>query len=146
MERFAFATDPTGSLGAVLVPGTEGGEVVVGERDVTVAFGEPPVFEARIDRASISEVCRRPDLRGSTRGVHGRRGRWLVNRSGVNLVLLRFAAPVEAALRLGGLQVPSPRSRLGRLLAKRILRDRVLSVRELTLSLESPDDFIASLR
>ena len=146
MERFSFATDPTGDLGALLVPGTSGGEVTVGDLDVHVAFGDPPIFEARFERSMLAEARRQPDLLTATRGIHGRRGRWLVNRSGANLVTLRFVAPVQAAFRMGSRQLPSPRSALGRLLARWVLRDRVLSVRELTLSLDAPDAFIASLR
>lgn len=47
-------------------------------------------FRARLPRASVRGAQSLPDARPVSRGVHGWRGRWLVNGSGQGLVSIRI--------------------------------------------------------
>jgi hypothetical protein len=149
MDTFRFASDPTGDLGIALAgPQFSDDEIVVAEDAVTVRLGTPPAFSARIPRDAIATAERRPPLRGRTRGIHGRRGRWLVNRSAENLVRLRIDPAVPARIKLIPEMVEGaklPKGRLGKALLRRFT-DREISLRELTVSVDRPDDFLASLR
>lgn len=148
--KFEFSEDPTGRLGSALVPTTKGGGVEVRDDTLVVEFGHPPVFGARIPLKQIVEATRVPDLtgklKGSTRGVHGRSGRWLVNRSGRDLVRLRISPAVTADLLMSRLEVPESGSRLGRFITSKVLRNRVVNLRELTIGVEHPDSFLDAIR
>lgn len=148
MERFGFATDATGDLGMALAgPRFDAGEIVVDDAEVTVAFGAPPVFAARIPRAAIRSAERAPALRGMTRGIHGWRGKWLVNRSGDDLVRLRIDPPAVATMSFDPTAIAGarlPKGRIGKALMRRFL-DRQISLRQLTLSVDRPDDFVRAL-
>jgi hypothetical protein len=66
---------------------------------------------------------------GGTTGVHGRRGRWLVNGSAEGLAELTIDPPVRISPSIDTLYGLGP-SR----------------VRQLTLSLDDPDGFVAAVK
>jgi hypothetical protein len=79
-------------------------------------------FRGVVPRSSIAGARRRP---GSviSRGAHGWSGRWLVNGAGDGLVVIDIDPPARA--RVTGVPV---------------------SLRELTVSVEDPDAFVAELQ
>jgi len=78
-------------------------------------------FRAHIPRSSIAAVAR--PARGTiSRGVHGWRGRWLVNGAGTGLVTLTLDPAVRASM-----------------------TGFPLRLRELTLSLATPDEFVQAI-
>lgn len=101
-----------------LGPSVSGAEI--GERDVHVRMGW--AFSAEIPRASVTSAKRDKNMRWGV-GVHGGRGRWLVNGSTTGIVTLTIDPPVRARL-------------------------IVVSVRLRTLhvSMVDPDAFAAALR
>lgn len=115
------------------------------EHSVEVSFGEPPTFHSVIPRSQIEAMRRLPDLKGLTRGVHGRRGRWLVNRAGSGLVELRIQPPASAVLdiarAIGGQKV----GKISGWLVRRF-SGRQIALRRLTISLKDPDGFMESLK
>lgn len=148
MERFRLATDPTGDLASMLGgPQFSDDEITVGETDVHIRIGSPAAFEVIVPRASIRAATRRPAIRGGTRGVHGRRGKWLVNRSSDDLVRLRISPPARARMSVridlieGG---KMPKNRLVRKFIMRML-DREIALRDLTIGVEHPDAFLRAL-
>lgn len=146
MTTFSFGTDPSSELGEALVPAMKGGRIEVMPDTVRVTMGDPPMFDAEIARDRIKSADRAPDLTRPTRGVHGGRGKWLVNRTGTNLVRLTLDPPVPAAFRGSDLTLPAePKGRFVQGFVRWMLRDRTLQVRELTISVDSPDDFIAAV-
>lgn len=105
-------------LGAAL--GGGGAAVHVGDVLVVVTYG--PWFHAEFPRSAVSAV-ERDDRRTVSRGVHGWRGRWLVNGAGTDLVRITLD-PVQRA-RTTGIRV---------------------RLRELTVNVDDPDALIGALR
>ncbi len=79
-------------------------------------------FTAHIPRRSITGARLGPDVAGITAGAHGWRGRWLVNGSRQGIVRLHVDPPVRAWT----LAIP-------------------VRLRELAVSLEDPEGFLAAL-
>jgi hypothetical protein len=79
-------------------------------------------FSARIPRRSIAGARRGPDVAGITAGAHAWRGRWLVNGSRRGIVRIDVDPPVRAWT----LAIP-------------------VRLRQLAVSLEDPDGFLAAL-
>lgn len=152
MERFRFASDPTGDLAASLVgQQLKDAEIVVGDEEVIVTFGSPPAFATTIPRRNIQGAVRVPPLRGAlrgaTRGVHGSRGRWLVNTSRENLVRIDIRPPVQARMKIDPDLIAGaklPKNPIIRRWVKRIL-DRSISLKRLTVGVDRPDDFVRAL-
>ena len=124
VREFALSFDPT--IKTLLAPALAGPRrcrVVVRPEQLAVQMGLGGwAFSARVARSSIVEV-EPVDRRVAAWGAHGWRGRWLVNGSGRGLVQLRID-PVGRARCVG---VP-------------------VVLRQLTLSLEDPEGFVAVLR
>jgi len=78
-------------------------------------------FSGVVPRANITGVTHRPDGTPS-RGAHGWRGRWLVNGSSKGLVTIAIDPPVKARV----MGVP-------------------ITLRELTVSVDAPDDLVTAL-
>jgi hypothetical protein len=95
-------------------------DIRIGSDIVAVRFSWG--FSARIPRSFIRSVRRVPDVK-LTAGVHGWRGRWLVNGAVGPLVELHIEPPVRALL--CGLPI--------------------LRVRSLQLSVDDPDEFVDAL-
>jgi hypothetical protein len=99
-----------------------------------------------IPLAAIKDAQRVPDREpGGSLGIHGGRGRWLVNAASEGLVRLKLDPPQEARLTVG--------SSLARSTARRVpwfvrplLRDRSTKVRELTISVSDPDALVDALQ
>ena len=86
-------------------------------------------------------------LKGATRGIHGRRGKWLVNTSGADLVKVTLRSPVSAQMDFRTQMIEGwqePKGWLAQIILKRVARPRTINIRELTLSLERPDQFVAA--
>jgi len=79
-------------------------------------------FRADIHRRAIVSVAKRDGYVWWAYGVHGGRGRWIVNGSGHNIVMVRIDPPARAHV----LGVP-------------------IKLRELWVSLEDPDGFVAAI-
>jgi hypothetical protein len=79
-------------------------------------------FRMTAPRSAIASVTVEP-ARTISRGVHGWRGRWLVNGAGRPLVIVRF----DVVQRGHSMAIP-------------------ITVRELTLSISEPESFVAELR
>lgn len=79
-------------------------------------------FSAHIPRRTITAAGRAPDINGITAGAHGWRGRWLVNGSRRGIVRLDVDPPTRAWT----LGIP-------------------IRLRQLAVSLEDPDGFLAAL-
>jgi hypothetical protein len=101
-------------------PGVSGAEVDPGQIRVRMAD-----FQLDIPRASVRAVRRSSARVGGTAGVHGGRGRWLVNGSPDGLVEIAIDPPV----------------RTGRSLSTLFFRERVTL---LIMSLVDPDGFITA--
>lgn len=146
VQTFRFPSDPESELADAIDPSLKDGVISVDAHSVRVSLGEPPVFEVTIPRERIRSVERAADLAGRTRGVHGGRGRWLVNRSGRDLVTIHVEPEVEASLALSRVRLKDDpeiqRRRFARTLLGIILRDRTVKVRELTVSVVDPDRFV----
>jgi hypothetical protein len=99
--------------------------VEVGAGEIRVRMGS---FKLDIPRSSIRSVQRSPARVGGTAGVHGSRGRWLVNGSAEGLVELAVDPPARVLPSIDTLFGLGP-SR----------------VRQLTVSMEDPDGFIAAM-
>lgn len=133
MGTYDFAVDNTAQeLAERALASTEGGAIELTDRELRVTMGNPPIFSTTIHRQSIRSASRVSDLTKPTRGAHGFRGRWLVNRAGTNLVKLEIRPPANATL-----SPPSMLKDPGRLL-KFITRKRSIRLKELTLSADSP--------
>jgi hypothetical protein len=105
-------------LGSAL--GARAAAVDVGADEVTVTYG--PWFRARFPRSAFVDVA--PDTRRTvSRGVHGWRGRWLVNGAGTGLVRITLDPPQRA--RTTGVSI---------------------RLRELTVNVEDPAALVAALR
>ena len=80
-----------------LALGGRSASIDVGATDVEVRYG--PWFHARFPLGAVGDVA--PDThRYLSRGVHGWRGRWLVNGAGTGLVRITLD-PVQQARTLG---------------------------------------------
>jgi hypothetical protein len=102
----------------VLGMGPHNSYVEVGDDELRVRMGWS--FQATVPRSSIIKVGRRGYVWWAY-GVHGGVGRWIVNGSGHNMVTVRIDPPAKA----------------------RVLGVRV-KLKELWLSLEDPDGFLAA--
>lgn len=108
-----------------------------------VWYGDPKVFEARIPRDAIQSAWRVADgSTGLTLGVHGGRGKWLVNEASTGLVRIAIEPPVRASLRVS-LGIPDE-ARVP-LFLKPLVRDRRPRVKQLTISVDDPDALIAAI-
>jgi hypothetical protein len=105
--------------------GRGGSGVEVGVGEIRVRMGS---FKLDIPRSSVRSVQRSQARVGGTTGVHGTRGRWLVNGSAEGLVELAVDPPGRVS--------PSIDTMFG--LGPSL-------VRQLTVSLEDPDSFIAAM-
>ncbi|MEO5840379.1 MAG: hypothetical protein ABIQ73_11805 [Acidimicrobiales bacterium] len=94
--------------------------IAAGQLDVAMGVGGW-AFAATVARSAIADVCRISG-RAWSWGAHGWRGRWLVNGSSRGLVRLTIDPPGRARC----LGVP-------------------VKLRELALSLDDPDGFVAAL-
>jgi hypothetical protein len=103
-------------------PGVSG--VEVDADDIRVRMGS---FKLDIPQSSVRSVRRSRTPVGGTVGVHGRRGRWLVNGSADGLVEITIEPPCHLSPGIDNLFGIGP--------------SRVDS---LTVSLSDPDDFIAA--
>jgi hypothetical protein len=116
----------TNSLDRILFRADRGiSGVEVGERQIRVRMGS---FKLDLPRASVRSVRRSDAKVGGTAGVHGQRGRWLVNGSAQGLVELAIDPPGRISASLDTLFGLGPSM-----------------VRQLTVSLEDPDGFIAAV-
>lgn len=79
------------------VLGARSAAIEVDDARIVVTYG--PWFRADVARDAIASVDR-DERRTITRGVHGWRGRWLVNGAGVGLVRIRFE-PEQRARTIG---------------------------------------------
>lgn len=145
MKTFDFAIDEEGRLAATVTPTSLGGLIALDDTALRVEYGDPPAFAVTIPRALIARAERAADLQGRTRGVHGRRGSWLVNRSASGLVRIVLRRAVPGRLTPSVLGLPSGGTGLIRRLATWVTRDRTVRVRELTLGVEDPETFLAAL-
>jgi hypothetical protein len=139
VSTFAFAPP---DIPVVL---TEGGDITIDDGVLEVRFGAPTLFAASVPLSSIASAEHLDDLTNRTRGVHGSFGRWLVNHSSTGIVKLRLRPAARAELTLSAdtlIGGSGPAATVVRWMA----RDRVIRLRELTLSVASPEEFIASLR
>jgi hypothetical protein len=120
MTRFAFRYDAwCGWLLGLLGHGRRLSHLDVDDTQLTVQMGYG--FRATIPRTSICNV--RPWTgRVWGWGVHGWKGRWLVNGSSNGIVVFDLEPPVPARVLL----IP-------------------ITLRELAVSLEAPDEFVAAL-
>jgi hypothetical protein len=97
----------------------------VGTGEIRVRMGS---FKLDIPRSSVRSVQRSQAKVGGTTGVHGRRGRWLVNGSAEGLAELTIDPPVHISPSVDTLFGLGPSQ-----------------VRQLTLSLDDPDGFVAAV-
>ena len=119
-----------------------GGRLAVDREHLHVSLGEPSLFSADIPVTSIRRVERAPDLESPTRGVHGHGGKWLVNRSGQDLVRVTIAPPAHARL------APPRTVRIGGVTGKILgflTRERTIKLEELTVSVSNPDRLLELL-
>lgn len=105
-------------------PGVSG--VEVGADAIKVRMGS---FKLDVPRSSVRSVRRSEAKVGGTSGVHGSRGRWLVNGSPDGLVEMAIDPPCRITPSIDTLYGLGP-SR----------------VRQLIVSLEDPDGFIAAVQ
>ena len=105
-------------LMGLLGMGPHNSYVEVGDDELRVRIGWS--FQASVPRSSITKVGRRGYVWWAY-GVHGGAGRWIVNGSGHNMVTVRIDPPAR-----------------GRVLGVRV------KLKELWLSLEDPDGFLAA--
>lgn len=140
MSSFDFATDTTAEdLTRRALASMESGSIEVTSSSLRVTMGEPPIFSAGIPRTSIRSAERVPDSETPSRGVHGKFGKWLVNRAGTGLVKLTISPPAMATL-----SPPAVVKNPGRII-RFLTRTRTIKLRELTLSTSQPDAFIREL-
>jgi hypothetical protein len=99
--------------------------VAVDTGEIRVRMGS---FKLDIPRSSVRSVQRSRAKVGGTTGVHGRRGRWLVNGSAEGLAELTIDPPVRISPSIDTLFGLGPSQ-----------------VRQLTLSLDDPDGFVAAV-
>jgi hypothetical protein len=112
MSRYEFSIDPTAELAKIFIAQADSVWVEIGGDSVVVRLGEPPLFELAARLASIRSVDRVADLARPTRGVHGFRGKWLVNLSGDGLVRLRFRPKQEARFTLKADDIKGTKTRV----------------------------------
>jgi hypothetical protein len=99
--------------------------VAVDTGEIRVRMGS---FKLDIPRSSVRSVQRSQAKVGGTTGVHGRRGRWLVNGSAEGLAELTIDPPVHVSPSIDTLFGLGPSQ-----------------VRQLTVSLDDPDGFVAAV-
>jgi len=119
--RARFAILFTGANKAMAVLGMGPSRSYVDVDDTTVSVRMGWAFRLEVPRSRVRSVAPDHDPVWGW-GVHGWRGRWLVNGSSSNLVKLHLDPPAKA--RIG----PVP-----------------ITVRELRVSVEDPDGLIAAL-
>lgn len=111
-----------------------------------VVLGKDPVFQIEVPLSLIATARPVKGGVGGKLGAHGRRGKWLVNSTSRNLVRLTLASPVRASLNVSAaLDTAGAADRVPRLL-RSLVRDRRPNVRELTLSVEEPTEFLRAIR
>ena len=120
VQSFPFRYGVFRPLLSVLAAGPRFSSVVVDGDTVRVRMG--PSFRADFPRASVRDVRPFTGLAGGI-GVHGWRGRWLVNGSIRGIVTIDIDPPVRAHV----LGVP-------------------VRLKTLDVSVESPEELIAALR
>lgn len=119
----------------------EDSAVVFGDRSLVVRLGAS--FRVEVPYERIRRVQPVPDKRpGSSLGAHGFRGRWLINAAYTGLVQLDITPAVRGELQImsslpDGAQLPR--------LLRPFLKDRQPKVRELTISVEDRESFLAEL-
>ncbi len=117
-EEFSIRQHP--AMRATMTPlGGRHGVALLDDEHLTVRYGMG--FHARIPRSSLGPPERYEGKVGSW-GVHGWRGRWLVNGSSLGIVVV----PVDPPQRARVLGWP-------------------ITLRELAISLDDPDGFVAAL-
>lgn len=123
----------------------ENNGVDVGPDVVRVWMGDPMIFDISMPRGAIRAVERVGDRApGSNIGVHGFRGRWLVNAAYVGLVRIALDPAVRAELRVGA-RMPEEARTKAPWFVRPLLRDRSPRVRALTISVDRPDDLVTLL-
>ena len=116
----SFAISFNAPTRALVTPlGGRHAHVVVDDEDLTVHYGA--VFRATVPRSSVTSASPRTG-RVTGYGAHGWRGTWLVNGSGRGLVALEIEPPARGWV--AGFPV---------------------QLRELRLSVEDPDGFLAAV-
>lgn len=119
--------------------------VEVDDDHVLVSVGDPPTFRIVIPRAAIEKAERVPDHEpGTTLGVHGARDRWLVNAAYTRLVRLTLNRAIRADFRVQA-TVPAVVRTKPPWFLRPLLRDRSPKVRELTISVDDPQEFLAAI-
>ena len=128
---------------AAALYGDTGAEVMEGK--LHVWMGQPRAFEISVPLEAIKKAERVPDRTpGGSLGVHGGRGRWLVNASYENLVALTLQPPQSAAVTMSSAMPASVRENTP-WFVRALLRDRSPKVRVLTISVEDPDALLRLL-
>lgn len=148
MGTYEIAIDSTAELAGLVARQLTGGVVTVTSDSLDVVLGDPPIFKVSIPRRAIQVADRVPDIRRITRGVHGSRGKWLVNGSGKDLVRLRLTRPVLAHLHARTDMMEGwrePKNRLVRVFVRKLMGPRNIKIRELTFNVDSPDSLLSEL-
>ena len=121
-RRFAFSYDTLGrSVMSPLGAGPKFSHVDIDPLNGTLVVRQGAFFRATVPLSSIIGASRYTS-RTVSRGAHGWGGRWLINGSGDGLVSLNISPGAKGRV----LGVP-------------------VTMRELILSLETPDEFIAAV-
>lgn len=121
MRTFAFSYDRwCGWLLGLLGHGRSLSRITVDDREARVVMGL--AFRSTIPRSAIRDAAPETGRRPWSRGVHGWRGRWLVNGSADGLVRIELDPPVQA--RVMGIPV---------------------ALRTLVVSVEEPHDLVTAL-
>lgn len=91
--RFDFSYGSIRPLMTAIGTGPRWSSIEVGPADVRVGMGW--AFRARIPRSTIQKARPHAPVMGSI-GVHGWKGRWLVNGSRTGIVILHIDPPARA--------------------------------------------------
>jgi hypothetical protein len=121
-QRFAFSYDTLGrSVMSPLGAGPKFSHIDIDPVSGTLEVRQGAFFQASVPLSSIIGASRYTS-RTVSRGAHGWGGRWLINGSGEGLVSLNISPSAKGRV----LGVP-------------------VTMRELILSMATPDEFIAAL-
>lgn len=138
MTDLVFAFSPTDTTG--FEESIAKGAVHVSQDHLEIELGEPPIFRLQTMRQGIKSATRVPDLDDPSRGVHGRRGHWLVNTAATGLVRIEFSDRVSAELR----PPPVRGSKTPRLI-RWVTRPRSLRLSQVTVSVTDPAGLVSTL-